>query len=127
MEEQAAFSFSGRIRSFRYAFRGVRLILTSQHNAWVHFAATIAVIIAGTFARLGRDEWCWLIIVMMAVWTAEALNTAFELLCDVASPDFHPIVEKAKDAAAGAVVLSAVGSVAVGLLIFTPHMMSVIR
>lgn len=55
------------------------------------------------------------------MWTAEALNTAFEFLCDVASPDFHPAVEKSKDVAAGAVLLSAMGATAIGIVIFWPQ------
>jgi diacylglycerol kinase (ATP) len=57
----------------------------------------------------------------MAVWTAEALNTAFEFLADVASPEFHPLVEKAKDVSAGAVLLSALGSLVIAGLVFWPH------
>jgi diacylglycerol kinase (ATP) len=52
---------------------------------------------------------------------AEALNTAFEILCDVASPQFHPKVKQAKDVAAGAVLVLAVGAVATGLLVFRFH------
>ena len=96
-------------------------MLAGQHNAWVHATATTAVVVAGLILRLSPGEWCWLVAAMMAVWTAEALNTAFEFLCDVASPTFHPAVEKAKDVAAGGVLLSAVGSVAIGLLVFAPH------
>jgi diacylglycerol kinase (ATP) len=123
MTDTRAFTFTGRLRSVRYAVRGVRLMLASQHNAWVHAAATVIVTVAGFIAQLNHSEWCWLVVAMMAVWTAEAINTAFEFLCDVASPDFHPLVEKAKDVAAGAVLLSAIGSVIVGLLIFGPHVL----
>ena len=63
----------------------------------------------------------------MAVWTAEALNTALELLADVASPEFHPLVEKAKDVAAGAVLISAIGSVIIGLLVLGPCMLKLIK
>ncbi|HSV12913.1 MAG TPA: diacylglycerol kinase family protein [Tepidisphaeraceae bacterium] len=127
MTDTRAFTFTGRLRSVRYAVRGVRLMLASQHNAWVHAAATVLVTAAGLIARLDRAEWCWLVAAMMAVWTVEAINTAFEFLCDVASPDFHPLVEKAKDVAAGVVLLSAIGSVIVGLLIFAPHVMVHLR
>lgn len=127
MSNRARFTFTGRIRSVRYAVRGVRLMLASQHNARIHAAATVMVTAGGLVLRLNRGEWCWIIVVMMAVWTAEALNTAFEFLCDVASPEFHPTVEKAKDVAAGAVLLSAAGAVVVGLLIFGPHLLSMIR
>jgi diacylglycerol kinase (ATP) len=116
------FTFTGRLRSVRYAVRGVRTMLAGQHNAWVHAAASVAVVAAGLGLHLSACEWCWLVAAMMAVWTAEALNTAFEFLCDVASPSFHPAVEKAKDVAAGGVLLSAVGAAVIGLLVLAPHL-----
>jgi diacylglycerol kinase (ATP) len=97
-------------------------MLGGQHNAWLHAGSTVAVITAGLVLRVDRFEWCALVVAMMAVWTAEALNTAFEFLCDVASPGFHPLVAKSKDVAAGAVLLSAAGAVVIGLLIFVPHL-----
>jgi diacylglycerol kinase (ATP) len=116
------FSVSARARSFVYAGRGIRTMLASQHNAWIHAAATGIVIAGGLYLRIARVEWCALVLAMVAVWTAEALNTAFEFLCDVASPEFHPLVEKAKDVAAGAVLLSAIGAVGVGMLVFAPYL-----
>jgi diacylglycerol kinase (ATP) len=63
----------------------------------------------------------------MAVWTAEALNTAFEFLADAASPEFHPLVKHAKDVAAGAVLISAIGSVVIGTLILGPHVVELLK
>jgi diacylglycerol kinase (ATP) len=63
----------------------------------------------------------------MAVWTAEALNTAFEFLADVASPDFHPLVKHSKDVAAGAVLISAIGAVVIGLLVIGPHLLEMMK
>lgn len=117
------FSISGRIQSFRHAIDGIGLMLRSQHNAWLHAVASVTVLLAGAFCRLSATGFCWLVIAIMAVWTAEALNTALEFLGDVASPEFHPLVKKAKDVAAGAVLISAVGSVAIALLIFGPHIL----
>lgn len=97
-------------------------MICSQHNAWIHSAATIAVVSAGFYFHLTRFEWCWIILAIISVWTAETLNTAFEFLTDVASPSFHPLAEKAKDVAAGAVLITAIGSVLIGLLIFGPHL-----
>jgi diacylglycerol kinase (ATP) len=114
------FTFTGRIRSFTHAFRGIGMMLASQHNAWVHLAATIGVIIAGLVTQISRADWCWIVLAIVGVWTAEALNTAFEILCDVASPEFHPKVKQAKDVAAGAVLITAVGAVTIGLLVFGP-------
>ena len=60
-------------------------------------------------------------LVIILVWVSEAINTAFEFLCDVASPEFHPLVKKSKDVAAGAVLLNAIGSIIVGVIIFLPY------
>ena len=114
------FSITGRIRSARYALRGLGLMLRSQHNAWLHATATGGVVAAGVLFGLSANEWCWLVLAIMAVWTSEALNTALEFLADVAAPEFHPLVEKAKDVAAGAVLISAVGSAIIGWIILWP-------
>ena len=115
------FSLRSRLKSFEYALRGVLLMLKSQHNAWLHATGTILVVLTGRFFGLTSAEWCWLVLAIMAVWTAEALNTALEFLADVASPEFHPLIEKAKDVAAGAVLISATGSVVIALLVLGPH------
>ena len=111
----------GRIRSVRCALRGIGLMLGGQHNAWVNAAATIGVMAAGLFFGLSAGEWAAISLAVVAVWVAEALNTAFEHLCDVASPAFHPGVERAKDVAAGAVVIAAAGAAIVGLAVFGPR------
>ena len=115
----SSLTFSGRLRSVRFALRGIALMLRTQHNAWIHAAATLGVIAAGLLLGVTAAEWCWLVLAIVAVWTAEALN----LLADVASPEFHPLVEQAKDVAAGAVLIAAVGAVAIGLLVLGPHLL----
>ena len=122
MAPQRPFEFTGRLRSFRYAFAGIATMLRSQHNAWIHAALTLAAAIAGVAFRLSAGEWCWIVLAIVSVWTAEALNTAFEFLCDVASPQFHPMVKHSKDVAAGAVLLAAIGAVLIGALVFMPHL-----
>ncbi len=117
-------SFSGRIRSIACAIQGIRTMIRSQHNAWVHAAATILVLTAGIFFRLRAAEWCWITLAIVSVWTAEALNTAFEFLTDVASPEFHPLAAKAKDVAAGAVLIAAAGAIIIGLFIFGPKLLN---
>jgi diacylglycerol kinase (ATP) len=113
-------TFTGRVRSVKFALRGIRTMVVSQQNAWIHAVATMAVTAVGLRVGLSRSEWCWIVLAMVSVWTAEALNTAFEFLTDVASPHFHPLAEKAKDVAAGAVLLSAIGAVIIGALVFWP-------
>ena len=112
-----------RIKSFRYAFKGILILCGSQHNAWIHMVATVVVCFAGFYFGLTKPEWCWIVLAMMAVWTAEGFNTAFELLADAISSDYHPLVGKAKDVAAGAVLISAIGSVVIGVLIIGPYIL----
>lgn len=119
--EPRPFRLAGRLRSFRYAARGLWVLLRSQHNAWIHAAATGAVFAAGFFFGLSALEWCAVILSIAAVWTAEALNTALELLADAATREFHPLVERAKDVAAGAVLVAAIAALLVGALVFWPH------
>ncbi len=121
------FTISSRMKSFRYAFHGMTLMLKSQHNAWLHAFASVCVLVTGGLFRLSDPEWCWIILAIMAVWTAEALNTALEFLADAAKPDFHPLVKDAKDVAAGGVLISAIGSVAIGLLVLGPHFLDLLK
>ena len=116
------FEFTGRIRSFKFAFSGLWAMLKSQHNAWIHASVSVAVVVAGLLFRVSTVEWCLLVLAIMAVWIAEALNTALEILADVASPEFHPLVKHSKDVAAGAVLIAAMGAATIGILIFGPYL-----
>ena len=121
MNNNNSLTFTGRIRSIRCAIVGIRVMISSQKNAWIHAAATLSVVAVSFSFGLTKAEWCWIILAIISVWTAEALNTAFEFLTDVASPEFHPVAANAKDVAAGAVLITAVGSVLIGLLILGPY------
>ena len=125
MAENGGFSVAARVESFRCAFRGVWTMLVSQHNAWIHLLATVCASGLGLLLGISALEWCAIVIAIVMVWAAEALNTAFELLCDVASPEFPPLVQKGKDVAAAAVLLTAVGAVLIGLLVFGPHLLRI--
>lgn len=126
MTEQTL-TFTGRLRSVACALNGIGTMLRSQRNAWIHAFATLAVCGAGLLLGLSPSEWCWIVLAIVAVWTAEALNTAFEFLTDVASPAFHPLAGKAKDVAAGAVLISAIGSVSIGVIVFGPRLLEWLR
>jgi diacylglycerol kinase (ATP) len=115
------FSVAARLRSFVFAGRGVSTLLMSQHNARIHAVATALVVGAGVVSKLDRLEWIALIVAIVLVWMAEALNTAFEFLCDAASPDFHPLVARAKDVAAAAVLFCAAGALVMAVFVFAPH------
>ena len=122
----AQFSMAARFKSIAYALTGIATMLRTQHNAWIHLAATGAVVLLAFAFALSAMEWMALILAIVIVWSAEALNTAFERLCDVASPEFHPLVKQAKDVAAAAVLIAATGAAAVGLLIFGPRLFALL-
>jgi diacylglycerol kinase (ATP) len=117
--------FGARSRSFGHAVRGLCDVLASQPNARVHLAATIGVGAAGIACGLGRLEWCLISLAVASVWSAEALNTALERACDAACPARDPRIGRAKDAAAAAVLIAAVGAALIGALVFVPHLAAV--
>lgn len=118
----ADFSIAGRLRSFPHAIRGLRDLIHRQHNARIHAAATVAALALGWLSRLTRQEWGILVLAIAAVWAAEAFNTALESLADAVHPERHPLVGRAKDAAAAAVLVAAIASVIVGGLLFLPRL-----
>lgn len=118
--------FWGRVESFRYAFQGVAYMLRTQHNAWIHAVLTVAVVVAGLVFRVSAGQWCWLILALASVWTAESFNTALEIIVDIASPEYRPAAGRAKDVAAGAVLLCAVGAAAIGLITFVPKFLDLV-
>jgi len=117
------FTLAARARSFGYAFRGIARVIRTEPNAWIHSAATLAVILLGWALGIDAAGWSWLVAAITAVWVAEALNTAFERLADAVHPDPHPLVRDGKDAAAGAVLVAAGGAVVIGLLVLGPPLL----
>jgi diacylglycerol kinase (ATP) len=112
-----------RINSFKHAFRGIFNLYKTQKNARIHALATIIVLAAGFYFGFTKTEWCLIVLTISAVWIAEAFNTALEYLADACSPELHPLVGKAKDMAAGAVLISALASIIIGILIICPYIL----
>ncbi|MCU0346254.1 MAG: diacylglycerol kinase family protein [Saprospiraceae bacterium] len=109
-----------RLNSFRYAFAGIADLVSSHPNAKIHLVAATATVAAGFFFHLNKTEWCLVALSIAAVLAAEGFNSALEYLTDLVSPNHHPLAGKAKDMAAGAVLLVAIGAAVVGLLVFLP-------
>ena len=107
--------------SFICAGRGIVSLLVAEPNAWFHLVATVAVLALGATLHLSRAEWCWIVAAIAAVWAAEAFNTAIECVTDLASPDLHPLAARAKDIAAGAVLIVAIAAAIIGWLVLMPH------
>ena len=107
-----------RWSSFRCAIAGIMELVRRHHHARWHLVASILVTALGLTLGLSRLEWIALVLAMALVWVAEALNTAIELACDAITLDRHPLIGKAKDVAAGGVLLAAIFAAIVGLLVF---------
>jgi len=99
-------------------------MLKTQHNAWIHAVVSIVTCAGGIWLGLSATEWCWIVVAMMAVWTAEGINTALERLADAVTTDDNPLIGQAKDAAAGAVLIAAVGAATIGLLVMGPRLLT---
>lgn len=112
-----------RIKSFGYAFKGIAILFTSQVNARIHAVVLSAVVVAGFYFKIDKTEWLAVVLIAALVLSAEAMNTAVEFVVDLVSPDYHPLAGKAKDVAAGAVLLAAFGAIVVGLIIFLPKIL----
>ena len=115
------FSLTARLRSFGYALTGVAHLIRNEHNAWIHFLATVVVISLACFYSVSSSDWAFLVLAISIVWLAEGMNTAIERLADVVSQDPHPLIAQAKDVAAGAVLLAAIGAVIIACLVFYPY------
>lgn len=114
---------SARIRSFGYAFRGIAIFFRGTPHAKVHLLAIGVITILGWFLSLASWEWCVIFLCMGVVITTEALNSAIEYVVDLASPEHHPLAGKAKDVAAGAVLLSVLFCGIVWAIIFLPKLL----
>lgn len=110
------------LKSFGYAFNGLKVVLSSQQNFWIHLIVVCIVVIVGVSSGLTTNEWCIITISIFMVLALEVVNTAIEILVDFISPGFHEQAGIVKDIAAAAVLLSAIGAVIVGLIIFLPRL-----
>lgn len=114
------FTLRKRLRSFKFAGNGIRLLITREHNAWIHCFAAVCVIIAGCWLGLSSTEWIAVVFAIAMVLAAEAVNSSIEALADLVSPGYNEAIKRTKDLAAGAVLILAIGAAIVGLIIFVP-------
>ena len=120
MKTQKPFSFHERRRSFRHAFRGLRLFFKIEHNARIHLALGICAMLVSFWLRIGRDRFCIVILTIAIVWAAEALNTVLEILVNMVSTDYSEAAKLAKDVGAAAVLIASLAAAAVGAILLWP-------
>lgn len=108
--------------SFRYAFAGLRYVLWSERNARIHLAIAILVVLLGAWLRLSAVEWVLIIAAIALVFAGEMLNTVVELTVDMVTVERNPLAKRAKDVAAGAVLVAAAAAALMGLIILGPRL-----
>ena len=111
--------------SFKYAFNGLWLAISENQNLRIHFLFAIVVAILGIVFRINAFELGILGITILLVIAAEMINTAIEEVVDLVTTEHRKEAKRAKDVAAGMVLVTAMGSVIVGILIFTPHILKI--
>ena len=120
-EDKKRFSIIARAKSFTHAWRGVSVFIKSTHNAWIHIFISIIIIFLVFFFGITKIEWITIIIAMGFVLVTESINTAIEIDIDLTSPEFHPYAKDTKDVAAGAVLISTITAIIIGLIVFVPY------
>lgn len=114
--------FLSRIRAFRYAFAGIRVLL-GQRNTHIHLFIAGVVVLCGLLWRITSSEWLVITLIITLVIALEAINTALEAVVDLASPHIHPLAKQAKDVGAAAVLVGACGAAVIALIIFGPRLL----
>ncbi len=107
---------------FHYAFSGLWYALRTQRNVRVHVVIACLALVMGIVLRISAVEFAMIFVAITGVFIAEMFNTVIELCVDLVSPVYHPLAKIAKDVAAGAVLLSAILSVVIGLFVLGPHL-----
>lgn len=107
----------GRRNSFQFAFSGFFYVLKTQKNAWLHLAATVIVVLLALWLQIDRLEWLAILLVIGLVWMAEFMNTALEVIVDLASPEKHPLAKVGKDVGAASVLIAAFLAVIIGVIV----------
>ena len=112
------------VNSFKYAIEGIISSFKTERNMKIHILAMIVVITLGFFFKLDKIEWCFIIIAIASVISAELFNTAIETVVDMVSPERNPKAKLAKDIAAGAVLVVAIGAAIIGFIVFEPRVIN---
>jgi len=108
--------------SFCCAFTGIAWMFRTQQHARWHLLSSIAVIVLAFALSISRLEWLAILLAMSLVWTAEALNTAIEMTCDAITKEWLPQIGKAKDVAAGAVLIASLFAILIGSIVLLPKL-----
>jgi diacylglycerol kinase len=121
------FSLNDRLKSFRYAFNGFIVLLRSQHNARIHLFILVMVVLAGLILRIKSSDWIAVGLAAGLVFVSECFNTAIEYLGDAVTSDYNERIKIAKDVAASGVLIAAIISGLIGIAVFLPSILKLLK
>lgn len=110
-----------RIISFKYALEGIWVALKDEPNLLIHLVITLLVILLGLYFNISLFEWLVLVLTFGLIISLELTNTAIEEAVDSFTESEHPSAKKAKDVAAGAVLVASITAIIIGIFIFLPY------
>ena len=114
------------LKSFYYAFQGIKVNILTERNLVIHFLVMLLVIVCGFVFKISVTEWLICILLFGFVITLELMNTAIETAIDICMPEISPKAKLAKDTSAGAVLVVAIVAVVIGIIIFGPKILDLI-
>jgi undecaprenol kinase len=114
------------IKSFTYAFQGIKLVVKDEQNMRIHLITSVVVFSLAYLLEIPKQEIIILLILVGIILSLEAMNTAIERVVDLATTEYHPLAKQAKDAAAAAVLLFSFITIIVGVLIFLKPLLTII-
>ncbi len=115
------------IKSFVFAWRGIRSVCATELNFRIHLCITGIIVALGFAFGVSLAQWAALILATGLVLTAEALNTAVEYLADALHPEENQKIALAKDAAAAGVLIAAIAAALVGAIVFLPEIWELLQ
>lgn len=110
-------------RRFRDAFRGMVIGMHGQASFGVHLPAALLVVAAAAWLQVQLVDWCLLLLCIASVLAAELFNSALESLAKAVNREHNPRLGDALDIASGAVLVAALGAMAVGGIVFLPYLL----
>lgn len=122
--ERGKFYPQSRIKSFRYAIKGIVALFRSEANAWIHLVAALAVVAGGLWFDFSAIEWCLVAFAIGMVLAAEVFNTSIEALCNYLCKERDPMIGRIKDLAAAGVLISAIAAATIGVILFLPRIVA---
>ena len=114
------------LASFKYAFRGLKEVISSERNAKIHIVFAILAIVASVLLKVSILEFLFVFSSIVLVFFAEIVNTAVEKTLDLISQENNHLVQLIKDMLAAAVLVTAIGSIVVAAVVFGPKLWSLI-